>query len=98
MKPAKHPHYKKLYLAALEQNAAKDALIAVMQKQMQQLADDRQYYLQINIVNAQQLQQQSVQINQQQHTILGQAEKLTQQQTIINQQSDRINIQQKELD
>lgn len=97
-------NYKALYRQCINEHAAKDSLIALLQQQLSWLADERQTFTRIIAGSREQMALQATQIStqqiilEQQHlTIAGQGEKLSQQQTIIHEQNTLITTQQKTL-
>ena len=98
-------NYKALLRQCINEHAAKDNLIVLLQQQLMQLADERQTITGIIAVQQEELSRQAAQIStqqlileQQRLTIAGQAEKLSQQQSIIYEQNTLITAQQKTLD
>lgn len=89
--------YKFLYHQCAKEGVAKDRLIALLQQQIMQLAGERQTLIPVNADQALQIKRHRELHEQQQATILGQAEKLSQQQTIITDQNASIASLQKEL-
>jgi transposase len=105
MKKSVRHNYKALYQQCSRQSADKDRLIALLQSQTTQLANERQtkeniiVTLEVQLAEKQaQLNRQDVQLALQQQTIFGQDEKLAQQQRIISEQQEIMTDQQKKLD